>query len=69
MSTKKTWLQAILSISNFRPSALDSEVLLTLFNSALRHNYMHGIKNGGHAVAPLVEATRYKPEGGRFDSR
>jgi hypothetical protein len=27
------------------------------------------IYNGGHAVAKLVEALRYKPEGREFDSR
>jgi hypothetical protein len=26
-------------------------------------------RGGGHAVAELVEALCYKPEGGRFDSR
>jgi hypothetical protein len=31
---------------------------------------LHWPTNGrGHAVAQLVETLRYKPEGGRFDSR
>lgn len=35
----------------FQTFAMNSEALLTLFNSALRQNYMQGIKNGKMAVS------------------
>ena len=38
----------------------------------LQYTFMFVKKNysgGGHAVAQLVEALRYKPEGGGFDSQ
>ena len=33
------------------------------------HSTLRNIPEGGHAVAQLVEALRYKPEGQGFDSR
>jgi hypothetical protein len=48
---KKTWVQAILHISNFKPFGMNSEALLALFNSALRQKYMQGIKNGKMVVS------------------
>ena len=37
--------------------------------AAIFVNYVYIIKIAGYAVAQLVEALRYKPEGRGFDSR
>jgi hypothetical protein len=45
-------------------------ILATVYNLYCEHLYpSHCSNGGGHMVAQLVEALRYKPEGCRFDSR
>jgi hypothetical protein len=39
------------------------------FQNTSTKNYVRHSKFAGHAVAQLVEALRYKPEGRGFDSR
>jgi hypothetical protein len=50
------------------PETGDPRASSVKVENALTFTFSNG-RNGGHAVAQLVEALRYKPEGRGFNSR